>query len=133
MEKKFRLLIVDDQPRARQSLSALLVIDFPQIIIFEASTGKEALHQVKTFSPDIVVMDVLMPEGDGIEVTRLLKAMHPQNKIILYSMYSEYQTAALSAGADAFITKGEPSKILIATIAALIKPKSDSTLTHKRE
>ena len=73
MEKPFQLLIVDDQPRARQSLSALLVIDFPQIIIFQASNGKEAVNQVRINNPDIVIMDVLMPECDGLEATNLLK------------------------------------------------------------
>jgi len=122
MEKPFRLLIVDDQPRARQSLSALLAIDFPQIKLYEASNGKEAFSQVETIHPDIVVMDVLMPELDGISATRLIKTMYPRLKIILYSMYAEYQSDALFAGADAFITKGEPPKSLIATITTLVKP-----------
>jgi two-component system response regulator YesN len=126
MQKQFRLLIVDDQPRARQSLNALLVIDFPQIDIFEASNGKEALRQVKVVQPDAIVMDVLMPECDGIEATRILKAINPQIKIILYSMYPEYKKAAMSAGADAFITKGDPSKTLVDTIGSLINPNSDS-------
>jgi two-component system response regulator YesN len=130
MEKQFRLLIVDDQPRARQGLSALLLIDFPQINIFEASNGLEALRQVKVVQPDAVVMDVLMPECDGIEATRILKAMNPQIKIILYSMYPEYKKAALSAGADAFITKGEPFKTLVDTIGSLMNPNSDSISNH---
>ncbi len=129
MEKPFQLLIVDDQPRARQSLSALLVIDFPQIIIFQASNGKEAVNQVRINNPDIVVMDVLMPECDGLEATHLLKAVSPRIRIILYSMYPEYQTAALSAGADAFFTKGGPSKALVSTIAALIKPHEGTNPT----
>jgi DNA-binding NarL/FixJ family response regulator len=127
MEKTFRLLIVDDQPRARQGLSALLVIDFPQINISEASNGLEALRQVKVIQPDAIVMDVLMPECDGIEATRLLKSISPQIKIILYSMYPEYRKEALSAGADAFITKGEPSKTLVDTIGSFINPISDSS------
>ena len=126
MEKQFRLLLVDDQPRARQSLSAVLAIDFPQIKIFEASNGKEALLQAKTIDPDIVVMDVRMPECDGLEATRLIKAMDPGIKIILHSMYPEYQTAALLVGADAFITKGGPPEILVDTIDALLKPNSNS-------
>ena len=133
MEKTFRLLIVDDQPRARQGLSALLVIDFPQINIFEASNGLEALRQVKVVRPDVVVMDVLMPECGGIEATRILKAINPHIKIILYSMYPDYKKAALSAGADAFITKGEPSKTLVDTIGSLINPISDSTSTDMGE
>ena len=133
MEKQFRLLIVDDQPRARQSLNALLVIDFPQIDIFEASNGKEALRQVKDVQPDAIVMDVLMPECDGIAATRILKAINPQIKIILYSMYPEYKKAALSAGADAFITKGKPTKTLVDTIGFLINPNSDSISNHMGE
>jgi two-component system response regulator YesN len=123
MQQSFRLLIADDQPRTRQSLRALLKIDFPQIELSEASNGKEALQQVEIMDPDIVVMDVLMPEWDGIQATRMIKAMHPRTKIILYSMYAEYQSAALAVGADAFIMKGEPSETLVTTIAALAKAK----------
>jgi two-component system response regulator YesN len=130
MQKQFRLLIVDDQPRSRQSLSALLVIDFPQIDIFEASNGKEALCQVKVVQPDAIVMDVLMPECDGIEATRILKANNPQIKIILYSMYPEYKKAGFSAGADAFIMKGDPFKTLVDTIESLVNPNSDSISNH---
>jgi DNA-binding NarL/FixJ family response regulator len=129
MEKTFQLLIVDDLPRARQSLNALLAIDFPKIKISEASNGMEALHQVSIGHPEVVVMDVLMPELNGIEATRLIKAIDPSIKIIIYSMYPDYQAAALFAGADAFIEKGEPSNTMVATIAALVKPYSESNPT----
>jgi DNA-binding NarL/FixJ family response regulator len=66
-------------------------------------------------------MDVLMPELDGIEATRLIKANEPRIKIILYSMYADYQKAALLAGADAFIMKGGPSKALSDIIAGFVK------------
>jgi DNA-binding NarL/FixJ family response regulator len=131
METLFRLLIVDDQSRARQSLSALLMIDFPEIELSEASDGKEALRQVEAIHPDIVVMDVLMPGGDGIEATRSIKAHYPLTKVILYSMYAEYQSAALAAGADAFIMKGEPSETLVAAIAGLAKAKTPSSRSHE--
>jgi DNA-binding NarL/FixJ family response regulator len=121
MQPSFRLLIVDDQARARQSLRALLVIDFPQIALSEASSGTEALQQVNTLRPDVVVMDVLMPGGDGIEATRTIKASYPLTRVILYSMYGEYQSVALAAGADEFIVKGDPSETLVAAIARLAK------------
>jgi DNA-binding NarL/FixJ family response regulator len=127
MEQSFRLLIVDDQPRTRQSLSALLAIDFRQIELSEASNGIEALHQVGTLRPDVVVMDVLMPGGDGIEATRSIKAHYPLTKVILYSMYAEYQSEALAAGADAFIVKGEPSGTLVTAIADLVKANPPSS------
>lgn len=131
MEKPLRLLIVDDQPRARQGLAALLSIDFQQIEISEAADGKEALRQVETVYPDLVVMDLLMPEWDGIQTTRLIKALYPRTKIIIYSMYPEYRTAALGAGADAFVIKGEPSESLVATIMDLLRSNPDSTPTRK--
>jgi DNA-binding NarL/FixJ family response regulator len=133
MEQSFRLLIVDDQPRTRQSLSALLVIDFPQIQLSEASNGKETLHQVETLRPDVVVMDVRMPGGDGIEATRSIKARHPLTKVILYSMYAEYQSEALAAGADAFIVKGEPSGTLVTAIANLVKANPASGRIRRGE
>lgn len=129
----FRLLIADDQSRARQSLSAILALDFPEIELSEASNGKEALHQVETLRPDVVIMDVLMPGGDGIEATRAIKARRPLTKVILYSMYSEYQSEALAAGADAFIVKGEPSGTLVTTIADLIKTDQASTQIPRGE
>ena len=131
MEQSFRLLIVDDQSRARQSLSALLMIDFPQIELSEASDGKDALRQVEAIHPDIVVMDVLMPGGDGIEGTRSIKARYPIIKVILYSMYGEYESAALAAGADAFIMKGAPSETLVAAIAGLAEAKTASSRSHE--
>ena len=131
MEQSFRLLIVDDQPRARQSLSALLAIDFPQIELSEASNGSEALHAVETLGPDVVVMDVLMPGGGGLEATRSIKAHQPLIKVILYSMYPEYQSEALAAGADAFIVKGEPSGTLVTTIAELVQARPPSSLKKR--
>jgi len=133
MEQSFRLLIVDDQPRTRQSLSALLAIDFPQIELSEASNGIETLRQVETLRPDVVVMDVLMPGGDGIEATRSIKAHYPLTKVILYSMYAEYQSEALAAGADAFIVKGEPSGTLVTTIADLVKANPASSRIRRGE
>lgn len=131
MQQPFRLLIVDDQSRARQSLSALLVIDFPQIELREAFDGQEALRQMEAFHPDIVVMDVLMPGGDGIEATRLIKTRYPLTKVILYSMYAEYQPVALVAGADAFIVKGAPSGTLVTAIAGLVKARAASSPSHE--
>ncbi len=97
------------------------MIDFPQIELYEAPDGKQALRQVEAVHPDIVIMDVLMPGGDGIEATRSIKSRYPLTKVVLYSLYAEYQSEALAAGADAFIVKGEPSGILLGTIASLVK------------
>jgi DNA-binding NarL/FixJ family response regulator len=113
MVEPIRVLIVDDQPRARKSLKALLST-WPQVgEMYEASDGREALQLVKELQPDVVLMDVRMPEVDGLKATVQIKALWPQVKVILLSMYPEYRGEALAAGADAFIGKGEaPDELL---------------------
>lgn len=123
MAGHMQILIVDDQPRARQSLKALLTT-WPQVKeIREAATGQEAIHLVEESQPDLVLMDVRMPEMDGVEATRHIKARWPQVKIIVLSMYADYMADALAAGADAFVSKGEPPDRLLATLAAVITKK----------
>ena len=108
-----RVLVVDDQPRARQSLKALLAT-WPFIeTIREAANGKEALALVEESPPDLALMDIRMPEMNGLEATRRIKAKWPQVKIIVLSVYIEHATEALAAGADAFVCKCEPPEALL--------------------
>ncbi len=119
MVRSIRTLVVDDQPRARQSLKALLAT-FPKIgEVDEAANGREAVHRVEEWQPDLVLMDVKMPEMDGLEATRQIKEHWQQIKVIMLSMYGEYSHEANAAGADAFVTKGESAEQLLATIAAV--------------
>jgi DNA-binding NarL/FixJ family response regulator len=114
-----RILIADDQPRARQSLTALLRT-LPQVVeIHEAVDGQEALRCVAESRPDVVLMDVRMPEMDGLQATRLIKTRWPRVKVIVLSMYTEYIADAVGAGADAFVSKGEPPDKLLETLAAV--------------
>jgi YesN/AraC family two-component response regulator len=114
-----RVLIADDQPRARQSLKALLGT-LPQVAeIHEAADGQEALRCVAESQPDVVLMDVRMPEMDGLQVTRLIKTRWPRVRVVVLSMYTEYMAEAVGAGADAFVSKGEPLDKLLETLAAV--------------
>ncbi len=113
MAKQLQVLVVDNQPRARQSMKALLATS-PQVhAVREAINGIEALHRVEECQPDVILMDVRMPGMDGLEATRLIKRKWPLVKVIVLSMYPEYRADALFAGADAFINKGEsPERLL---------------------
>lgn len=117
MLKTVRILIVDDQQHARRSLKALLATTFQLVNTCEAVNGIEATQCVEECKPDIVLMDAQMPEMDGIEATRIIKANSPLTSVIVLSMYTEYQAAALAAGADAFISKGEPPEHLLEALA----------------
>ncbi len=119
MVQSIRALIVDDQPRARQSLKALLAT-CPQIgEVSEAANGQEALRCVEECQPDVVLMDVRMPEMDGLEATRRIKTRWQKVKVVMLSMYGEYADEAQVVGADAFITKGESAERLLTTIGAV--------------
>ena len=113
MPKTLRILIVDDQQRARRSLMALLATRFQLADTCEAANGMEAVRCVEECKPDVVLMDARMPEMDGIEATRIIKTKSKHTPVIMLSMYLEYQEAALAAGADAFISKGDPPERLL--------------------
>jgi CheY-like chemotaxis protein len=120
MVRVLRILVVDDQRRTRESLKALLAAQFQGIEMHEASNGAEAIRCVEDWKPDLVLMDARMPELDGVEATRRLKRQRPHIKVIVLSMFAEYQAGALAAGADAFIGKGEPPERLLAALAAAV-------------
>jgi YesN/AraC family two-component response regulator len=113
VQKPVRILIVDDQPRARKSLKALLSTWSRVGEMVEASSGREALRLVKELQPDVVLMDVRMPEVDGLQATVQIKAQWPQVKVVVLSMYPEYRGEALAVGADAFLAKGEAPYTLL--------------------
>lgn len=127
MVQSLRILIVDDQPRARQSLHAVIVSGMHPDIVGEAANGIEALDQVEQFNPNVVLIDARMPELDGIETTRRIKAKSPATRVIVISLYGEYRDAALAAGADAFIHKGDAPEKLLTTL----KTWTDSNIPHE--
>jgi DNA-binding NarL/FixJ family response regulator len=120
-----RILICDDEPRARQALKALLLTrevtcqdeSSSRIhVAAEARDGNEAVQLVETILPEVVVIDALMPGMDGMEATRFIKKNWPQVRVIVLTMYPDQRTAALAAGADAFLLKGCLAETLIETI-----------------
>jgi DNA-binding NarL/FixJ family response regulator len=126
MVKSIRVLIADDQPRARQSLRALLATLPHTLEIREAVNGSEAINAVEAFKPDLVILDVRMPVMDGLEATRIIKEHWPETKIIIYSMYPEYSEIALNAGAERFINKSDPPEKLLAEVTRMMSEKNSS-------
>ncbi|MCP4601962.1 MAG: response regulator [Proteobacteria bacterium] len=123
-----KVLIVDDDQRTRKGLGALLKTAHltgtdaacTQVeLVGEAVNGLEALQMVETTSPEIVLMDVQMPEMDGIQAARKIKAKFPDIKIIILTVRSSSRKAALEAGADVFLLKGDATRELVDTIYSL--------------
>lgn len=116
MDRPIRVLIADDHAGARKGLQALLSTRPTVEVVCEAQDGREAVRRVEECQPDVVLMDLHMPEWDGLEATRHIKARWPAIGVIALTIRATYQAAALSAGADAFLLKGCPSKELFTAI-----------------
>jgi DNA-binding NarL/FixJ family response regulator len=108
-----RVLIADDNARTRDALRALLAT-WPDIeLVGEASNGEDALRLVEELHPAVVLMDLEMPQMGGVEATRLIKRRWPSVNVIVVTSSAAKRIAALDAGADSFMMKGEaPSKLL---------------------
>lgn len=113
MNRKIKVLIVDDQHRSRQSLRALLATWPAVTAIREAADGAEALRLAEDHRPDLVLIDGRVTEMGGLEITQQIKDRWPETGVVVLSMYSDLEPGAMAAGADAFVTKGEPPEVLL--------------------
>jgi CheY-like chemotaxis protein len=118
-----RFLIVDDTSRARQSMKALLEVWHPHEQVYESVNGIEAIRMVSEIQPDLVLMDARMPEMTGLEATRRIKQEWTQVKVIILSVFMDYQMLALEAGADGFVNKSDPPEKLREMIETVIQKK----------
>jgi len=105
--KKFRILMVDDNSPFRQVLKESLQMSFPMVAIDEVADGGEVLRKVDAFLPDLIFMDIKLPGENGLELTKKIKATHPNITIVILTSYDipEYREAAFQYGADRFLAK----------------------------
>jgi DNA-binding NarL/FixJ family response regulator len=120
MEKHIRVLIVDNQRRARRGMRALLATWTAVAEIREAENGRDALRLVGEWQPDVIVIDVQIPEVNGLEVTRLVKARLPQVRVVTLAVDPDCRAGALAAGADAFVCKCEPPERLLTMLSGIV-------------
>ena len=123
-EKKPRILVVDDEDAIRQFLSVTLTSQGYEII--EATSGQEALSSVSSRQPDLIILDLGLPDIDGVEVTRWLR-QRAQIPIIILSVRGEDndKIAALDAGADDYLTKPFSVGELLARLRAALRRVSE--------
>jgi DNA-binding NarL/FixJ family response regulator len=113
-----RVLVVDDQAMVRAGFR-LLLADEPDIeVVAEASNGREAITEAARAKPHVVLMDIRMPELDGLEATRRILADDPTSRILILTTFDldEYVYQALRAGASGFVLKDDPPEQLIAAV-----------------
>ena len=101
------VLIVDDHAVVRQGLRAFLELQPDLQVVGEAADGTEALVQAKALLPDIILMDLVMPNGDGVSATRAITAAVPSTKVLILTSFSEDEKvfASIKAGAHGYLMK----------------------------
>lgn len=121
MTDPIRVLLVDDQQLIRLGFRMVLEAEPDIVVVGEAGDGAEGLRMVAAEGPDVVLMDVRMPQMDGIEATTHIAAQHPGVKIVVLTTFDldEYAFAAVRAGASGFLLKDAHPHELVAAIRAV--------------
>ena len=120
-----RIVLVDDQPSIRQGLRMWLSLEPDMTVVGEASNGREAMTLVQRLAPDVVLMDVEMPEMDGIQAATAMRVSTPQSAVVMLSIHDDGATRARAhaSGAAAFVTKNGAFEVLVATIRQAAGPR----------
>lgn len=121
LNEQITILIVDDHPLFRKGLRALLTTVPELTVIGEAATGDEAIHLVEQLQPNVVLMDLQMPNGDGVTATRRIAETHPEVRILVVTMFQDEDSVftAMRAGARGYILKDMPNDDMIRAILAV--------------
>jgi two-component system response regulator NreC len=140
--KKTRILLVDDHTVVRHGFRMILDAQPDMEVVGEASNGREAVSEAGRLTPDVVVMDVTMPELNGIEATRRIGESVPRARVLALSMHKDsvYVREILRAGARGYLLKDAPQDDLVTAVRALARGEgfissavSDAVLSDYRK
>lgn len=117
-----KLLLVDDHPVVRNGLQRMHELE-PRIkIVGEAATMQSAIEAAQRLSPEVILMDVRLPDGDGIEACRRIKALLPETHILFLTSYADnrFVLAAMEAGADGYLLKESDAQRIVDAIHSIV-------------
>lgn len=121
-----KVLLVEDNPIFRKSFCAMLWAEFPGMKIQQTSSSEEALRMVQDQIPDLVFLDIQLPEENGLDLAKRIKKAQPSCRIVILTSYDlpEYKEAAFRSGADCFLCKdkagpGEIHHLILALCAGV--------------
>jgi DNA-binding NarL/FixJ family response regulator len=122
----FRILIIDPNTPFRESLRKIIHDRFPRIEIQEAAAADEGLRRLNTFTPLLVFIDIYLPDRNGLDLAKKIKASHPEIIIAIFARYDspEYQAAANDSGVEHLIPKDDWSGVDILALVESILDKS---------
>ena len=119
MERKIiKIVLADDHRILRQGVRALLEAEPDFSILAEAENGRETIRMVERFHPDVLLLDLIIPEMNGFEVSRVVRKRFPETNIVILTMHANeaYVLEALRAGANGYVIKDSGSEELVRAI-----------------
>lgn len=118
-----RILLVDDHKVLRDGLRALLESEDDLVVIAEAGTGQDAITLTEEHLPDVIVMDLGLPDMSGLEAIRTIRKTNKQSRIVVLSMYSrrEFVVPAIEAGCDGYVPKSSTHTSLLEAIRVVLR------------
>ncbi|QEA30332.1 response regulator transcription factor [Microbacterium sp. PI-1] len=121
MTDAIRVLLVDDQELIRVGFRMVLEAEGDIVVVGEAADGRAAIMQSRSLAPDLVLMDIRMPELDGIAATETIVREHPQTKVLVLTTFDldEYAFGAIRAGASGFLLKDAQRQEMISAVRAV--------------
>jgi DNA-binding NarL/FixJ family response regulator len=124
-----RLLIADDHALVRQGLRGMLEREPDIEVVGEAHNGREAVDLCRALAPNLVLMDVRMPEMDGLEATRAIKRERPEIEVLMVTMHDnkDYMQEATKAGVAGYVLKDAPRDELIDAVRRIASPTELNT------
>jgi len=129
------ILIADDHPIVRQGLRQILEMEFESVKIGEAENSWQALELIRAQDWDIMILDITMPHGSGLDVLKEVKSERPKLPVLILSIHPEdqYGVRALRAGASGYMTKESAPKELVEAVKLILKGRKyiSSTLAEK--
>ena len=125
-EQPVRVMLVDDHEIVRQGIRAVIEAEGGLTVVAEASGVAEAVERAKTTLPDVVVMDVRLADGSGIEATREIRAARPDTRVVMLTSFADDEAlfASIMAGAAGYVLKQVRSNDLVSSIKAVANGQS---------
>ncbi|MDB6023725.1 MAG: chemotaxis protein CheY [Pedosphaera sp.] len=119
--KRLKVLLVDDNPEFLKTAAAFLSAYAMLEVVGLAQSGQEAVEIARKLNPELVIMDLAMPEMNGLDTTRRIKALPAPPQVVIVTLYDgpEFSSLAHAAGADDFITKSEFGELLLPAVLKL--------------